>query len=143
MTLPAHFFVAQGDLYDTRDPDWSRKPALRYGYRQPMMRGMTQVPTWESDALKALQMVKAALRQGAYTDLGGYPLYFITRDGAALSFEAAREQFRNVVWDHLNHTSTGWRIDGLAVNYEDADLFCDHTGKRIPSAYAEVEEGAA
>lgn len=136
MTLPAHLFVAQGDLYDTRDPDWSRKPALRYGYRQPMAGG-------ETDALKALQMVKAALRQGAYTDLGGYPLYFITRDGAALSFEAAREQFRNVVWDHLNGASTGWRIDGSQINFEDADLFCAHTSKRIPSAYAEDKEDAA
>lgn len=141
MTLPAHFFIADydGALFDTRDPNWSEGLPVRPAYR-------VSRTTFDPNPVKALQQVKAALRQGAYTDLGGYPLYFITRDGAALSFEAVQEQFRNVVWDHLNHASTGWRIDGSAVNYEDADLFCDHTGKRIPSAYGDDtddEEDAA
>lgn len=135
MTLPAHLFAADdGALYDTRDPDWSRKPPLRrvYGNASPSL--------WRTDPVSALQAVKALLRFGPYAWPGGYPVYFVTRDGAALSAEAVREQFAQVCYDHLNDCSTGWRIDGGAVNYEDADLFCAHTNKRIPSAYAETEE---
>ncbi|USN14388.1 hypothetical protein KABACHOK_05750 [Brevundimonas phage vB_BpoS-Kabachok] len=135
MTLPAHLFVSHGDLFDTRDPDWSKRPPLRCGYRQPLLVSDTR-------PIKALQQVKAALRAGPFTDLGGYPLYFVTRDGAALSFDAVQQQFAQVCYDHLNDCSTGWRIDGAQINYENADLFCDHTGQRIPSAYAEVEEEA-
>jgi hypothetical protein len=32
---------------------------------------------------------------------------------------------------------SGWRIVAYDVNWEDADLTCDHTGEKIESAYAE------
>ena len=89
-----------------------------------------------------LQQVKAALRSGPYAWPGGYPLYFVTRCGGVLSFKAVRAQWRNVVWDHLSDASTGWRIAGIDTNWEDASLFCDHTGERIESAYAEDEVAA-
>jgi hypothetical protein len=131
MTLPSHLFVSSvdGALYDTRDPDWSKRPPVRARYtagRQPF---------------QDLQDVKAALRRGPWTDLGSYPLYFVTRDGAALSFDAAREQFAQVARDFLNDASTGWRIEGDEINYEDGALTCDHTGKFIPAAYAAEGEG--
>jgi len=71
--------------------------------------------------------VKRALKAGPWAWPGGYPLYFVTRDGAALSFDAMRERFREEARAVL----------GVDVNWEDDALFCDHTGKRIPSAYAE------
>lgn len=128
MSLPAHLFVSSdGALYDMRDANWNKRPPVRRYYTSP--RGAEGPKGW------TLTDVKAALRAGPYTDVGGYPLYFVTRDGAALSFEAAREQFRQVAWDFLKDASTGWRIDGLEINYEDFDLRCDHTGARIPAAY--------
>lgn len=89
--------------------------------------------------------IKARLRAGAYAWPGGYPLYFITDDGAALSFAAVRAEWRQIVWAHLTERScgltvardTGWHIAGCEVNWEDEDLFCDHTGERIESAYGE------
>lgn len=39
---------------------------------------------------------------------GGYPRYFVTNDGAACD-----------------------------INWENPDLYCDHSGKPIPSAYGE------
>jgi hypothetical protein len=81
--------------------------------------------------------IKRRLRDGKYAWPGGYPLYFVTRDGATLSFDAVRKEWRNVVWDHLRDASTGWRIEACEINYEDPELFCDHTNKRIESAYAE------
>lgn len=138
MTLPAHLFASDdGALYDTRDPNWSRKPPLRavYGNASPSL--------WRTDPVSALQSIKALLRFGPYAWPGGYPVYFVTADGAALSHDAVRAQFAQVCDDHLHDASTGWRIVGGAVNYEDPDLRCDHTGARIPSAYAEPEEEGA
>lgn len=84
--------------------------------------------------------IKRALRNGAYAWPGGYPLYFVTSDGAALSFEAVRAEWRNVVDAHLrNNTRGGWHLAAVDVNYEDNELYCDHTSKRIESAYAEPE----
>ena len=84
-----------------------------------------------------LLAIKQQLRAGKYAWPGGYPLYFVTSDGAALSFCAVRAEWRNVVAAHLTKdTRSGWHIAGADVNWEDGDLYCDHTGERIESAYA-------
>lgn len=79
---------------------------------------------------------RRAMRIGPYAWPGGYPLYFVTADGAALSFAAARAECRNILqaiaWDD---TYSGWRVIGMDVNWEDSELICDHTGDRIASAY--------
>jgi len=74
--------------------------------------------------------VKRTLKNGPYAWPGGYPLYFLTNDGACLSFDAMRERFREEARE----------IAGVQVNWEDATLYCDHTGKRIESAYAEDDQ---
>ena len=71
--------------------------------------------------------VKRALKAGPYAWPGGYPLFFVTRDGASLSFEAMRERFREEARDVMD----------VIVNWEDDSLCCDHTGERIPSAYGD------
>ena len=82
--------------------------------------------------------IKRQLRAGRFTSFGCYPLFFVTADGAALSFEAVRENWREVVGAHLHKDArSGWLVDAYDVNWEDASLFCDHTGDRIESAYAE------
>jgi len=86
--------------------------------------------------------LKTQLRAGEYAWPGGYPLFFITSDAAALSFEATRANLRSVIHSMRNGIDDGWRIVGCDVNWEDASLFCDHTGKRIESAYAEEEANA-
>ena len=73
---------------------------------------------------------------------GGYPCYFITDDGAALSFDAVKEELKQIMWSIKTEDRGGWRVIGLDVNYEDPSLFCAHTNKRIPSAYAEDEAEA-
>ena len=87
----------------------------------------------------ALREVKERLRAGKYTQQGGYPLYFITEDGGALSFEAVRAEWRNIVQAHLWHKNGGdpaWTLVAFVANWEDTDLICDHTGEPIESAYA-------
>lgn len=81
---------------------------------------------------------RRAMRIGPYAWPGGYPVYFVTADGAALSFAAARAERRNILqaiaW---NDTRSGWRVIGTDVNWDDSSLACDHTGDRIESAYGE------
>ena len=87
-----------------------------------------------------LAEIKGRLRAGAYAWPGGYPLYFVTSDGAALSFATVRAEWRNVVWAHIHEqVSDGWHLAGVDVNWEDPALYDAHTGERIPSAYAEDE----
>lgn len=125
MPRPDHMFVAcDGDLHDTRQTDWSRHH-LRHRYEYTFGR------------MSTLAQVKATLRNGAFAWPGGYPMYLITSDGAALCFPCARKEFRQVAWDYMRGASTGWRVEACDINYEDAALHCDHCSKRIESAYAE------
>jgi len=59
-----------------------------------------------------------------YTFVGCYPLFYFTEWGGILSPEAIDD----IGWDE---------IIGADVNWEDPDLYCDETGYRIESAYAE------
>jgi hypothetical protein len=73
---------------------------------------------------------------------GGYPRFFITADGAALSFAAAKEMRRDIleaIAGPYQHDS--WRVVACDINWEDSSLTCDHTGARIESAYGEEESG--
>lgn len=82
--------------------------------------------------------IKQRLRAGRFAWPGGYPLFFVTSDGAALSFATVRKEWRNVVSAHLrNDRRCGWHIEGCAINWEDGELTDDHTGERIESAYAD------
>jgi hypothetical protein len=81
--------------------------------------------------------IKTALRSGPFAWPGGYPLYFITSDGEALSFEACRSEWRSVCSSVRSKSNDGWRVVAVEVKWEDPSLFCAHTGKRIESAYAE------
>lgn len=84
------------------------------------------------------------LTAGAFAWPGGYPLYFVTSDGAALSFAAALDNRALIVGaiadaETYRHENSGWRVIGCDVNWNDAALYCCDTGKRIESAYAEEE----
>jgi hypothetical protein len=68
---------------------------------------------------------------------GGYPRYFITSDGAALSYKSAVHNQKLII-DSINESSNdGWQVVGCDINWEDLDLYCDDTSERIESAYAE------
>ncbi len=91
------------------------------------------------EAAAVLAQVKRALRD-KYSWPGGYPLYIVMDDGEALDIEAARAEWRNIVWATLRGERDGWRAAGAAINWEDGELYCAHSGRRIESAYAEPED---
>lgn len=121
-TLPANLWTFDGDLYRS---DLGHALPLREKY------------VWHFARISTVSELKATLRAGPVAWPGCYPLYFITSDGAALSFESAMENFHSIAWSIRNKCSDGWRIVGCDVNYDDAELVCDHSGKRIESAYGE------
>ncbi len=83
--------------------------------------------------------LKTALRNGKYAWPGGYPLYFIADDGEALSFESVCDQIKQVMREVKTKDSrSGWRVIACEVNWEDSDLYCAQSGRRIESAYCEV-----
>ena len=92
------------------------------------------------EGLEGARNLKIALRNGAYAWPGGYPTYFVAADGEAISFAAVKANFKLCLHDTLYpEFGNDWRIVAHEVNWEDADLYCAHTGKRIESAYAEPE----
>jgi len=90
--------------------------------------------------IRTISDFRKAMRSGPYAWPGGYPLYFMTNDGAVLSFKAAREQRRNILEAIRDRDNSGWRIVAVDVNWEDNELYCDHTNERIESAYGDDNE---
>jgi len=97
-------------------------------------------------AINSLEDLDKAFEVGPYAWPGGYPTYFITHDGQALSYEAAladRELIEDAIRAYQDSGgSDDWLVVALEINWEDPDLFCSHTGERIMSAYSEPEEAA-
>ncbi len=121
-----HLFIGhEGNLYDTREKAWSNNPPLRKDYCKHFSN------------IENVSQLKATLRQGEYTWPGGHPMFFITSDGSALSFDSVKKEFKSVAWSIKNKTSDGWRVVACDINYENDSLFCDHSGKQIESAYGE------
>jgi len=81
--------------------------------------------------------IKRWIRHGAFAWPGGYPMYFITDDGAALSFATVKAEWSNVCDSIRRECSDGWRVIAVDINYEDGDLIDDHSGERIESAYGD------
>lgn len=80
--------------------------------------------------IETLRQVRRAIRQ-PYAWPGGYPLYVVMADGEALSCEAARQEWRQIVYSTLHGLRDGWQALGVDVNWEDGELRCAHTGERI------------
>ena len=85
--------------------------------------------------INSISDFRKAMRNGPYAWPGGYPCYFITIDGAALSFKAAKADRRLILEAIRDRDNSGWRVVALDINYENGDLVCDHTGEAIEAAY--------
>ncbi len=85
-------------------------------------------------AIDSVADLKATLREGSSTALGGYPLYLVTSDGATICFDCGRSEFHNIAGSIRHHYGDGWRVESCVVNYEETDLRCNHCGEPIPSA---------
>jgi len=127
MPLPSHLFCSdiEGALYDVRQDNWSLRRPLRAKYQRTLPR------------INTVADLKATLRAGAYAWPGGYPLYFVADDGAALSFDSVKENLPQVISSIRHGVRDGWRVVACEINWEDNDLTCEHSGKPIEAAYGE------
>lgn len=117
-----HLFKSEldGALYDTRQPNWAKSRPLRPVFARHVVN------------IKSTEEFKATLRAGAYTWPGGYSVYLITSDGAALCHSCARKEARNVIWSIANKVNDGWRVVGTACTAnDDESVCCDHCSKEI------------
>ncbi len=87
--------------------------------------------------INTLSDLRRAFRNGPYAWPGGYPCYFLMDDGEALSFAAAKENRRRLIESVVNKQRDGWNPIAFDINWEDGEMICCHTGKRIESAYAD------
>ena len=124
MKMPSHMFLpCNGDLHDTRSPNWSANP-LRTGYAYAH-RNITNA-----------RELCATLRAGPYAWPGGYEFVYLTSDGGCLSTEAVRDNLRSVIGSIRTQCNDGWRVVAVFTTAEGDmdDIICDHTGRVIYSA---------
>ena len=81
------------------------------------------------------QQIKEAIRE-RYAWPGGYPIVFLTSDGATLCAKCCRKEFRQIAWDWTRKTDTGWFVVAPSINWEnDSEECCDHCGMELEAAY--------
>jgi hypothetical protein len=66
---------------------------------------------------------------------GMYPLYYITKDCAALCPKCVNENITLL----SDKDDPQWYLIGVEVNYENTSLYCDHCNEQIESAYGDDE----
>ena len=71
---------------------------------------------------------------------GGYPRYFIMADGGVLSFKSAKEEKELIIENTRDHTNRDWCVVACDINWEDNDLYCDHSSEQIECAYPSDED---
>jgi hypothetical protein len=82
------------------------------------------------------------LEAGPYAFPGGYPRFFITHDGEALSFQSATKNKALILEAINDNDSTGWRVIGCDINWEDATLRCADSNMLIESAYGDRDKNS-
>ena len=71
---------------------------------------------------------------GSYAWPGGYVLAHLCNDGGCLCAKCANDP-KNPV--HTDAPDDGWRIVDSFINYEDAELMCNHCGDMIPASHGD------
>ena len=109
------FYTFEGDCYRNDNLQLVRKGVAKH-YRE----------------IDSVNKLKACLRAGEYTFPGMYRLFFITGDGACLSFSSVIDNLQSIYYSMMNDMNDGWNITGLSSVAEcDDEVFCDHTGEEI------------
>lgn len=76
----------------------------------------------------------------AYTDLGGYPIFYLLADGETLCADCANGKNGSLASENLDPDcpdDTQWRIVASDVNWECEDMTCAHCNRKIDSAYGD------
>ena len=71
---------------------------------------------------------------------GGYPIYYVTRDGGELCPKCANGENGSEAAE--SHDDAQWELAGQGLHWEGDPLMCAHCGSEIESAYGAIEDGA-
>lgn len=93
---------------------------------------MNSVETRQAQLLS--RKLRDQLIESPYVWPGGYPLHAVTSDGGRLCKDCCKSEFRSI---GSTYPGDGWTVVGVGVNWEDTELYCDHCGNLIESAYGE------
>lgn len=77
--------------------------------------------------------LRATIRNGKYSQFGGYPLFLYASDGDTLCFDCVEKDYKSLAHDYNGNTA----IVGCEINYEDQHMYCAHCNKQIESAYGD------
>ena len=89
----------------------------------------------------AIAQLKEMIRSGGYAWPGAYPTFALMCDGGVLCYKCCKDNFREIVNStNARDVRSGWCCEGVDVNYEDDDMFCDHCNEHIESAYGSSDE---
>jgi hypothetical protein len=122
--LAKNMVMSDGDLVSSGGPLHVIRRKYQYTFRR----------------IRTTHEIRATLRNGPYAWPGGYPLYLITSDGAALHFDCARANYRSISWSIRNQCRDGWLVEACDINYENPELYCDHCSEPIESAYGDTDD---
>lgn len=109
------FYTFEGDCYRNDNLQLVRKDVAKH-YRQ----------------IDSINKLKSCLRAGEYTFPGSYRLFFITDDGASLSFSSVLDNLQSIYYSIMNDINDGWKITGLSsvAEYDD-EVYCDHSNELL------------
>ena len=115
------FYTFEGDCY--------KVDRLGYcGDLKPIRKGVAK----HYREIDSINKLKACLRAGEYTSVGMYRLFFITGDGACLSFSSVIDNLQSIYYSMMHGFNDGWNIVGIGSTAECEDeVLCDHTGEEI------------
>lgn len=112
MTNPNHVFISKHKTKFYKQPDEA------YAWLEQFPEDTFSHLEWES-----------------YAWPGGYPMYYIVKDGGVLCPRCANKE----LYRTIDPDDDQFFIVAADINYEDQSLYCDHCNSRIQSAYGEDE----
>ncbi len=113
------FVSDDGALHNTSVKNWAARP-LRKKY------------AWHCHTINHARELASSLRAGDYAWPGGYAIFYITSDGAALAPSTVRREFKQIAYSIKHKLRDGWRVVACDTTANsDEDVFDDHTGKEI------------
>ena len=83
----------------------------------------------------AKEQLQDFIRSNGYAWPGGYPCALLMRDGGIIDAQSARENYRQI----RRGDEPWWQAETVFIHWEGAPLYCDQSGREIPSAYGETE----
>ena len=113
------FYTFEGDCYKIEDQPFGNIPV-----RKDVAKHYRQIDS--------INKLKSCLRAGEYTSVGMYRLFFITDDGACLSFSSVLDNLESIYYSMMNNINDGWRIVGLSSVEEcDEEIYCNHSNELL------------